>query len=38
LLFTIEKADLKRKRGTVSFERRRDISRKILQGLALAGL
>jgi mRNA-degrading endonuclease toxin of MazEF toxin-antitoxin module len=38
LLFTVEKASLTRKRGEVSFERRRDITRKIVQGLAIAGL
>lgn len=38
LLFTIEKATLSQKRGEVVYERRRDISRKIIQGLALAGL
>lgn len=39
LLFTLEKKDLTQKRGEViSWERRRDISRKILQGLSLAGL
>ncbi|MHB8522281.1 MAG: hypothetical protein ACYDH9_16195 [Limisphaerales bacterium] len=38
LLFTVDKATLKNKRGAVSFERRRDIARKIVQGLAIAGL
>jgi hypothetical protein len=39
LLYTLEKKDLSQRRGeVVSLERRRDISRKILQGLALAGL
>ncbi len=39
LLYTLEKKDLSQCRGeVVSLERRRDISRKILQGLALAGL
>ena len=39
LLYTLEKEDLSQRRGeVVSLERRRDISRKILQGLALAGL
>ena len=39
LLYTMEKKDLSQRRGeVVSLERRRDISRKILQGLALAGL
>ena len=39
LLYTLEKKDLTQKRGEVrSLERRRDISRKIIQGLALAGI
>jgi hypothetical protein len=38
LLFTLHKSELSQKRGLVSLERRRDISRKIIQGLALAGL
>jgi hypothetical protein len=39
LFYTLEKTDLSHRRGEVaSFERRRDISRKIIQGLALAGL
>jgi hypothetical protein len=39
LLYTLEKKDLSQRRGeVVSLERRRDISRKILQGLAVAGL
>ena len=38
LLFTVDKAALSRKRGEVSPERRRDIARKIIQGLAIAGL
>jgi mRNA-degrading endonuclease toxin of MazEF toxin-antitoxin module len=38
LLYTVAKADLKNRRGEVSFDRRRDISRKIVQGLAIAGL
>ena len=38
LLFTVEKSALHHRRGSVSLERRRDISRKIIQGLALAGL
>ncbi len=38
LLFTMDKATLKHRRGAVSFERRRDIARKIIQGLAIAGL
>ncbi len=38
LLFTIDKSILKFRRGTVQAERRRDIARKIIQGLAIAGL
>ena len=38
LMFTIDKTKLSRKRGEVSFERRRDIARKMVQGLAIAGL
>lgn len=39
LIYTLEKKDLGQKRGEVrSIERRRDISRKIIQGLAVAGL
>lgn len=38
LLFTVDRATLSRKRGEVSPERRRDIARKIIQGLAIAGL
>jgi hypothetical protein len=39
LLYTLEKKDLSHKRGQVgSLERRRDIARKIIQGLAIAGL
>jgi hypothetical protein len=38
LLFTLDKATLSQKRGLVAFERRRDIARKIIQGLAIAGL
>jgi hypothetical protein len=38
LLFTAPKSALSQKRGEVQWERRRDISRKIIQGLALAGL
>ena len=36
LFFTIEKKQLKKKWGEVCFERRRDIARKIIQGLAIA--
>ena len=38
LLFTAHKSELSQKRGVVAYERQRDISRKIIQGLALAGL
>jgi hypothetical protein len=37
-MFTIDKAVLKRRRGEVGPERRREIAAKILQGLAIAGL
>ncbi|SPE58682.1 putative Transcriptional modulator of MazE/toxin, MazF [Verrucomicrobia bacterium] len=38
LLFTALKSELSQKRGEVGWQRRRDISIKIVQGLALAGL
>src|SRR2546428_44809 len=38
LLYTIKKSILKLQLGEVTFERRRDIARKIQQGLAIAGL
>ena len=38
LLFTARKADLSLKRGAVCFERQREISRKMVQGLAIAGM
>jgi hypothetical protein len=38
LLFTVDKASLSKKRGQVIAERRRDIARKIIQSLAIAGL
>lgn len=38
LLFTAKKAELSQKRGEVRYERRRAVSKRILQGLALAGL
>jgi len=38
LMFTVPKASLSNKRGVVSLERRREIARKIIQGLAIAGL
>jgi hypothetical protein len=38
LLYTLEKKDLAKKVGEVtSIDRKRDISRKIIQGLAIAG-
>ena len=38
LLYTIDKAVLKRRRGEVATARRREIAAKIQQGLAIAGL
>lgn len=38
LLFTVPKSSLSHRRGLVTPERRRDIARKIIQGLAIAGL
>ena len=38
LLYTIKKSILMHYLGEVTFERRRDIARKIQQGLAIAGL
>lgn len=38
LMFTVDKSSLRQKRGVVSLERRREIARKIVQGLAIAGL
>lgn len=39
LLYTLEKSSLTRKRGEVSsLDRRRDIARKMVQGLAISGL
>jgi hypothetical protein len=39
LFYTLEKKDITQKRGEVrSLDRRRDISRKMIQGLAIAGL
>lgn len=38
LPFTVEKSSLKNRRGQVTFERRKDIARKLIQGLAIAGL
>lgn len=37
LFFTVEKSQLTHKRGEVSLERRRDISRKMMQSLAITG-
>lgn len=38
LLFTVEKSSLTRRRGRVKRERQREIARKVVQGLAIAGL
>ena len=38
LLYTVEKAKLGRRRGSVTPERQREIAKKIIQGLALAGM
>ncbi|HAB17698.1 MAG TPA: hypothetical protein PLX89_08585 [Verrucomicrobiota bacterium] len=38
LLFTVEKAKLGRRRGAVTPARQREIGRKLIQGLALAGM
>ncbi len=38
LLFTIDKTILEYRRGLVQAERRRDIARKIIQGICIAGL
>jgi mRNA-degrading endonuclease toxin of MazEF toxin-antitoxin module len=38
LMYTIDKEILKRRRGEVGTERRREIATKIQQGLAIAGL
>lgn len=38
LLFTVEKSKLGRCRGVVTPARRREIARRIIQGLAIAGL
>jgi len=38
LLFTAHKSEMTQQRGAVSYERQRDISRKMIQGLAIAGL
>jgi hypothetical protein len=38
LFYTVAKADLKNRRGEVSLERKRDIARKMIRGLAIAGI
>ena len=38
LPYTINKSNLRYRIGEVALERRRDIARKIVQGLAIAGL
>ena len=38
LFFTARKSEIGQKRGVVCYERQRDISRKMVQGLAVAGL
>lgn len=38
LLFTVEKCKLGRRRGVVTPARRAEIARKIIQGLAIAGM
>ncbi len=38
LLFTAFKSELTQRRGQVTYDRQRDISRKMIQGLAIAGL
>lgn len=38
LMYTVDKEILKRRRGEVGMERRREIAAKIQQGLAIAGL
>lgn len=38
LLYTVSKAALGRRRGNVTMERRREIARRIIQGLAIAGM
>ncbi len=38
LFFTAAKSEISQKRGAVCYERQRDISRKMIQGLAIAGL
>lgn len=37
LFFTARKSEITHKRGAVCYERQRDISRKMIQGLAVAG-
>jgi hypothetical protein len=38
LLFTAHKSEINQKRGAVCYQRQRDISRKMIQGLAIAGM
>ncbi len=38
LLYTVTKAALGRRRGCVTMERRREIARRLIQGLAIAGM
>ena len=38
LMFTVPKESLANRRGLVTIERRREIARKVIQGLAIAGL
>ncbi|MEI2762447.1 hypothetical protein [Methanothrix soehngenii] len=38
LLFTVEKAKLRTRRGIVTPARRKEIARRIIQGLAIAGM
>jgi hypothetical protein len=38
LFFTVRKSEISQKRGEVSLNRRQDISRKMIQALAIAGL
>jgi hypothetical protein len=38
LFFTARKSEINQRRGAVCYERQRDISRKMIQGLAVAGL
>lgn len=38
LFFTAHKSEINQKRGAVSYERQRDISQKMIQGLTISGL